>query len=157
MIASLSGDDDKRIVETRVANHADEDAPSISVATEGDESAFATRSNPQRLTFYFFSSFFSFTQAIADLALEIESSGGKTSAYLAMREAADRARLRYELQQASWCWDKYCEDSMRALGVSERAEQMLHEGQRIDEAMDFERELIMEDMAGGDASMGRRF
>lgn len=96
-------------------------------------------------------------QAIADLALEIESSGGKTSAYLAMREAADRARLRYELQQASWCWDKYCEDSMRSLGVSERAEQMLHEGQRIDEAMDFERELIMEDMAGGDASMGRRF
>lgn len=85
-------------------------------------------------------------QAIADLALEIELSGGKTSAYLAMREAADRARLRYELQQASWCWDKYSEDSMRALGVSEKAEQMLHQGERIDEAMDFERELMIEDM-----------
>lgn len=96
-----------------------------------------------------------FSQAIADLALEIESSGGKTSAYLAMREAADRARLRYELQQASWCWDNYCEDSMRSLGVSERAEQMLHEGQRVDEAMDFERELMMEDMAGGDATARR--
>ena len=80
------------------------------------------------------------------MALEIELSGGKTSAYLAMREAADRARLRYELQQASWCWDKYSEDSMRALGVSAKAEQMLHQGERIDEAMDFERELMIEDM-----------
>ena len=85
-------------------------------------------------------------QAIADLALEIELSGGKTSAYLAMREAADRARLRYELQLASWCWDKYSEDSMRSLGVSEKAEAMLHQGERIDEAMDFERELMYDDM-----------
>jgi hypothetical protein len=72
-------------------------------------------------------------------------SGGKTSAYLAMREAADRARLRYELQQASWCWDKYCEDSMRSMGVSEKAEQMLHMGERQNEAMDFERDLLQED------------
>ena len=86
-------------------------------------------------------------QAIADLALEIELSGGKTSAYLAMREAADRARLRYELQLASWCWDKYSEDSMRSLGVSDKAEAMLHQGERIDEAMDFERELMYEDMS----------
>jgi hypothetical protein len=35
---------------------------------------------------------------------------------------------------------------MRALGVSEKAEQMLHQGERIDEAMDFERELMIEDM-----------
>jgi hypothetical protein len=72
-------------------------------------------------------------------------SGGKTSAYLAMREADDRARLRYELQQASWCWDKYCEDSMRSMGVSEKAEQMLHMGERQNEAMDFERDLLQED------------
>jgi hypothetical protein len=72
-------------------------------------------------------------------------SGGKTSAYLAMREAADRARLRYELQQASWCWDKYCEDSMRSMGVSEKAEQMLHMGERQNEAMDFERDLLQEE------------
>jgi len=72
-------------------------------------------------------------------------SGGKTSAYLAMREAADRARLRYELQQASWCWDKYCEDSMRAMGVSEKAEKMLHMGERQNEAMDFERDLLQEE------------
>lgn len=83
------------------------------------------------------------------MALEIEMSKGKTSAFLAMREAADRARLRYELQQASWCWDKYCEDSMRSMGVSEKAERMLHEGERIDEAMDFERELMLEDMEEG--------
>ena len=81
------------------------------------------------------------------MALEIELSGGKTSAYLAMREAADRARLRYELQLASWCWDKYSEDSMRSLGVSEKTEAMLHQGERIDEAMDFERELLYEDMS----------
>jgi hypothetical protein len=72
-------------------------------------------------------------------------SGGKTSAYFAMREAADRARLRYELQQASWCWDKYCEDSMRSMGVSEKAEQMLHMGERQNEAMDFERDLLQEE------------
>ena len=76
-------------------------------------------------------------------------SKGKTSAFLAMREAADRARLRYELQQASWCWDKYCEDSMRSMGVSEKAERMLHEGERIDEAMDFEREFDARRHGGG--------
>ena len=80
-------------------------------------------------------------QAIVDLALEIEASGGKTSAFSAMREAADRARLRWELQEASWAWDNYCEDQMKALGVSERAARLLHMGQRVEDAMDFEKDL----------------
>jgi len=41
--ASVSGDDDKRIVETRVAKHADEDAPSISVANERETRHIARR------------------------------------------------------------------------------------------------------------------
>ena len=60
---------------------------------------------------------------------------------LAMREAADRARLRWELQEAAWAWDNYCEDRMEALGVSERAARLLHMGQRVEDAMDFEKDL----------------
>ena len=82
-------------------------------------------------------------QAIVDLALEIEASGGKTSAFSAMREAADRARLRWELQEAAWALDNYCEDRMEALGVSERAARLLHMGQRVEDAMDFEKDLNM--------------
>ena len=139
-----SGDDEKRIVEHRVAKHADKTAPSISVATREER---IRRSFDARAISTTTLTNFPSRQAIADLALEIELSGGKTSAYLAMREAADRARLRYELQLASWCWDKYSEDSMRSLGVSDKAEAMLHQGERIDEAMDFERELMYEDMS----------
>ena len=80
-------------------------------------------------------------QAIVDLALEVEASGGRTSAFSAMREAADRARLRWELQEAAWAWDNYCEDRMEALGVSERAARLLHMGQRVEDAMDFEKDL----------------
>ena len=80
-------------------------------------------------------------QAIVDLALEVETSGGKTSAFLAMREAADRARLRWELQEAAWAWDNYCEEQMPALGVSERAARLLHMGKRVEDAMDFEKDL----------------
>ena len=132
------------LVEHRVAKHADKTAPSISVATREER---IRRSFDARAISTTTLTNFPSRQAIADLALEIELSGGKTSAYLAMREAADRARLRYELQLASWCWDKYSEDSMRSLGVSEKAEAMLHQGERIDEAMDFERELMYEDMS----------
>ena len=82
-------------------------------------------------------------QAIVDLALEVETSGGKTSAFLAMREAADRARLRWELQEAAWAWDNYCEEQMPALGVSERAARLLHMGKRVEDAMDFEKDLNM--------------
>ena len=82
-------------------------------------------------------------QAIVDLALEVETSGGKTSAFLAMREAADRARLRWELQEAAWAWDNYCEEQMPALGVSERAAGLLHMGKRVEDAMDFEKDLNM--------------
>ena len=71
------------------------------------------------------------------------SSGGKTSAFLAMREAADRARLRWELQEAAWAWDNYCEEQMPALGVSERAARLLHMGKRVEDAMDFEKDLNM--------------
>ena len=80
-------------------------------------------------------------QAIVDLALEVETSGGKTSAFIAMREAADRARLRWELQEAAWAWDNYCEEQMPALGVSERAARLLHMGKRVEDAMDFEKDL----------------
>lgn len=80
-------------------------------------------------------------QAIVDLALEVETSGGKTSAFLAMREAADRARLRWELQEAAWAWDNYCEEQMPVLGVSERAARLLHMGKRVEDAMDFEKDL----------------
>ena len=80
-------------------------------------------------------------QAIVDLALEVETSGGKTSAFLAMREAADRARLRWELQEAAWAWDNYCEEQMPELGVSERAARLLHMGKRVEDAMDFEKDL----------------
>jgi len=80
-------------------------------------------------------------QAIVDLALEIEASGGKTSAYGAMREAADRARLRWELQEAAWAFDNYCEDRLTVLGVSERAARLLHMGIRVEDAMDFEKDL----------------
>ena len=80
-------------------------------------------------------------QAIVDLALEVEASGGKTSAFSATREAADRARLRWELQEAAWARDNYCEDRMEALGVSERAARLLHMGQRVEDAMDFEKDL----------------
>lgn len=82
-------------------------------------------------------------QAIVDLALEIEASGGKTSAYLAMKEAADRARLRWELQEAAWAWDNYSEEYMPELGVSERASRLLHMGVRIEDAMDFEKDLMV--------------
>ena len=82
-------------------------------------------------------------QAIVDLALEIEASGGKTSAYLAMKEAADRARLRWELQEAAWAWDNYCEEYMPELGVSERASRLLHMGMRVEDAMDFEKDLVV--------------
>ena len=82
-------------------------------------------------------------QAIVDLALEVETSGGKTSAFIAMREAADRARLRWELQEAAWAWDNYCEEQMPALGVSERAARLLHMGKRVEDAMDFEKDLNM--------------
>lgn len=82
-------------------------------------------------------------QAIVDLALEIEASGGKTSAYLAMKEAADRARLRWELQEAAWAWDNYSEEYMPELGVSERASRLLHMGVRIEDAMDFEKDLVV--------------
>jgi len=40
------------------------------------------------------------------------------------------------------------------MGVSEKAERMLHQGERIDEAMDFERELMLEDM---EESRSRRY
>ena len=79
--------------------------------------------------------------AVVDLALEVEASGGATSAFGAMREAADRARLRWELQEAAWAWDNYCEEHMEALGVSERAARLLHMGQRVEDAMDFEKDL----------------
>ena len=82
-------------------------------------------------------------QAIVDLALEVEASGGKTSAFSAMREAGARARLRFELQEAAWAWDHYCEEKMEALGVSERAARLLHMGQRVEDAMDFEKDLSM--------------
>ena len=82
-------------------------------------------------------------QAIVDLALEIEASGGKTSAYLAMKEAADRTRLRWELQEAAWAWDNYCEEYMPQLGVSERASRLLHMGMRVEDAMDFEKDLVV--------------
>ena len=82
-------------------------------------------------------------QAIVDLALEIEASGGKTSAYLVMKEAADRTRLRYELQEAAWASDNYCEEYMPELGVSERAARLLHMGKRVEDAMDFEKDLEM--------------
>jgi hypothetical protein len=68
--------------------------------------------------------------------------GGKTSAYLAMKEAADRARLRWELQEAAWAWDNYCEEYMPELGVSERAARLLHMGVRVEDAMDFEKDLM---------------
>ena len=80
-------------------------------------------------------------QAIVDLALEVEASGGKTSAFLALREAADRARLRWELQEAALAWDNYCEEFMPELGVSERAARLLHMGRRVEDAMDFEKDL----------------
>jgi alkylation response protein AidB-like acyl-CoA dehydrogenase len=66
-------------------------------------------------------------QAIVDLALEIE--------------AADRARLRWELQEAAWAFDNYCEDRLTVLGVSERAARLLHMGIRVEDAMDFEKDL----------------
>ena len=34
-----------------------------------------------------------------------------------------------------------CEDRMEALGVSERAARLLHMGQRVEDAMDFEKDL----------------
>ena len=35
-----------------------------------------------------------------------------------MSEAADRARLRWELQEASWCWDNWVEEHMAQFGIS---------------------------------------
>jgi len=87
-------------------------------------------------------------QAIVDLALEVDASGGKTSAFLAMSEAADRARLRWELQEASWCWDNWVEEHMSQFGISERAAKLLHMGERVEDAMDFEASLYDRDDGG---------
>ena len=40
-------------------------------------------------------------------------------------------------------WDNYCEEQMPALGVSERAARLLHMGKRVEDAMDFEKDLNM--------------
>ncbi len=80
--------------------------------------------------------------------MEVDASGGKTSAFLAMSEAADRARLRWELQEASWCWDNWVEEHMAQFGISERAAKLLHMGERVEDAMDFEASLYDRDDGG---------
>ena len=82
-------------------------------------------------------------QAIVDLALEVEASGGEDERVLGDARGGARARLRFELQEAAWAWDHYCEEKMEALGVSERAARLLHMGQRVEDAMDFEKDLSM--------------
>jgi hypothetical protein len=47
------------------------------------------------------------------------------------------------VQEAAWCWDNYCEDYMPALGVSEHAARLLHTGVRVEDAMDFEKDLVV--------------
>jgi len=87
-------------------------------------------------------------QAIVDLALEIDASGGKASAYMAMFQAADGARLRWELQEASWCWDNWIEQHMAQFGVSERAAELLHMGVKLEDEMDFEKSLNQKGRGG---------
>jgi len=65
-----------------------------------------------------------------------------------MSEAADRARLRWELQEASWCWDNWVEEHMAQFGISERAAKLLHMGERVEDAMDFEASLYDRDDGG---------
>ena len=77
----------------------------------------------------------------------MDASGGKTSAFLAMSEAADRARLRWELQEASWCWDNWVEEHMAQFGISERAAKLLHMGKEW-KAMNFEASLYDRDDTG---------
>ena len=83
-------------------------------------------------------------QAIVDLALEVETSGGKTSAFLAMREAADRARLRGgsfrrrlgrgTTTARSRCRRSACLSARRGCCTWARG---------VEDAMDFEKDLNM--------------
>ena len=53
-----------------------------------------------------------------------------------MSEAADRARLRWELQEASWCWDNWVEEHMAQFGISEKSGKIVAHGrERVEDAI----------------------